>query len=169
MGTFCRITLTSMLGTQLERRPLLFCFLFCCLKAIRRKMGQASHDGSRRACLLWPMYCFHNFFDPKLCFQILLDKQQDKQISTDYIYFSFLLSNKINLRILDSSPSELWGNKKDQPETKLTNRRVVAVMVAHFVFLLSIQSFFSSCFSYQLDRETGTGNIPPPTPPLPCL
>lgn len=76
-GYFCRITLTSTLGTQLER-PV--------LASTRYDLpGQASLT----ACLLWPMYFSH--FWPKTTLQLLLDGQDDKQI-----YIIFFLIYKLN-------------------------------------------------------------------------
>lgn len=94
MGTFSRITLTSMFGTQLER-PV-------SSQNDTTYQGQASFT----ACLLWPMYFWFLFFShvwPKML-QLLLDGQDDKQI---YILFFIIYK-------LPTKEEKKKTNKKQQ-------------------------------------------------------
>lgn len=59
------------------------------------------------------------------------------------------------------------GGTKEQ-ETELNNRRVVVTMAARSIFV-DAKLFFSSCFSYQLDRKAGMDDISFPLPSLPVL
>lgn len=119
MGTFSRITLTSMFGTQLER-PVL-------------SQNDKTYRGRPR---LQPVRCdqcifflFFFTFDPKWFNYCWMDTMASKSI----LYFSSFINcqqkrkkKKSKAFGLDFSPNDLRGEAKDEQETKLNNRRVVA-------------------------------------------
>lgn len=135
MGTFCRITLTSMLGMQLER-PVL-------------SQNDATFRGRPRSQPVCCDQCTFHTFDPKLRFNYWLDGQDDKQIYI--IFFLIYKSNKKykKAQILDFH--QMSGGTKDTQETKLNNLRVVARSVFSFDF----KFVFLHVFPCQLDRKTG--------------
>lgn len=121
MGTFCHVTLTSMLGTQLER-PLL-------------SQSDTTYRGRPHSQPVCCDQCTFHTFDPKLRFNYCW---MDKVTSKSTLYFSSFVNQIKNAQILDFH--QMSGGTKDKQETKLNNRRVV-MMGARSLFLL-IPSFF---------------------------
>lgn len=125
-GYFCRITLTSMLGTQLER-PVL-------------SQSDTTFRGRPRSQPVCCDQCTFHTFDPKLRFNYCW---MDKMMSKSTLYFSSFI-NQIKAEILDFH--QMSGRTKDTQETKLNNRRVVVMMVACSVFVFSFDSKFFFMF-----------------------
>lgn len=151
MGTFCHVTLTSMLGTQLER-PVL-------------SQSDTTYRGRPlAACPLWPMYFSH--FWPKTTLQLLLDGQDDKQIYI--IFFLICKSNKTTKKKLKSWTFTKWvGGQRINQETKLNNRRVV---IDGGSLCFSFDSKFN-CFVFSLParlRNWDGRHLPPSSLPS-CL
>lgn len=154
-GYFCRITLTSMLGTQLER-PVL-------------SQSDTTFRGRPRSQPVCCDQCTFHTFDPKLRFNYCW---MDKMTSKSTLYFSSFINrlkknNKKKAQILDFH--QMSGGTKDKQETKLNNRRVVVTMAARSVFFSFFLFLFDSKFAFlhvfpcQLDRETGTDDTFPPS------
>lgn len=125
MGTFCRITLKSMLGTQLER-PVL-------------SQSDTTYRGRPRLQPVCCDQCTFLTFDPKRFNYCWMDKMTSKSI----LYFSSFINCQLKSSSPGLSPNEcvcVCGGGKQ--ETKLNNRSVVVMMAARSVFLLIPSLFF---------------------------
>lgn len=125
-GYFCRITLTSMLGTQLER-PVL-------------SQSDTTFRGRPRLQPVCCDQCTIHTFDPKLRFNYCW---MDEMTSKSTLYFSSFINQIKNKKKLKSwTFHQMSGGTKDKQETKSNNRRVVVMMAARSVFFLLIPSLF---------------------------
>lgn len=155
-GYFCRITLTSTLGTQLER-PVL-------------SQSDTTYRGRPRLQPVCCDQCTFLTFDPKLRFNYCW---MDKMTSKSSLYFFLIYKSnkkrkkKRKARILDFHQTS--GGTKDKQETKSNNRRVVVMMAARSVFLFDSKFVFLHVFPCQLDTENRDGRRLPPSSLPSCL